>query len=423
MVRRLEFGRTLLATAVGRLRSRREDSDVRADRSQNTLREGPAPLRAHALLRPAPRLPLHLARQRAIRRRTLRSATAGPRRSASGQADPAAAPPSTRALLTSAPFDGERSGPETSRRRDGPCARTGNEHLTAGDAQSTARHVRPQQRANPACPSPRQRPHKSSRRPRRLHAAPHHNRELGRHTRPSPATWFRARRARQQRPASRASRARSRDQRRMARGPQRALASTQPEATHWHHNDTPQRTLARPKPRAALACRHDVQRVRSWPHRRAFSLAWPAILSNISVPLVGLIDTAMLGHFSDEANLGAAALGSTVLGAVFWLFSLPPHRHNKPGRSRIGRQSARRCPHPRSTLGPPCGWVGHRHPRGAVGASSRRSCACSRPTTRSQTLPPRSPRSGWRARRRCCSPRDRGLVHWRGGHASAPCWW
>ena len=61
--------------------------------------------------------------------------------------------------------------------------------------------------------------------------------------------------------------------------------------------------------------------VRSWPHRRAFALAWPAILSNISVPLVGLIDTAMLGHFSDEKNLGAAALGSTVLGAAFWLLS------------------------------------------------------------------------------------------------------
>ena len=60
---------------------------------------------------------------------------------------------------------------------------------------------------------------------------------------------------------------------------------------------------------------------RALPHRRAFALAWPAILSNISVPLVGLIDTAMLGHFSDEVNLGAAALGSTILGAVFWLMS------------------------------------------------------------------------------------------------------
>lgn len=57
------------------------------------------------------------------------------------------------------------------------------------------------------------------------------------------------------------------------------------------------------------------------PHRRAFSLAWPAILSNISVPLVGLVDTAMLGHFSNELNLGAVALGATVLGAVFWLVS------------------------------------------------------------------------------------------------------
>ncbi|WP_430868778.1 MATE family efflux transporter [Demequina aurantiaca] len=63
------------------------------------------------------------------------------------------------------------------------------------------------------------------------------------------------------------------------------------------------------------------QLVSGLPHRRAFSLAWPAILSNISVPLVGLVDTAMLGHFSDELNLGAVALGATVLGAVFWLMS------------------------------------------------------------------------------------------------------
>lgn len=61
--------------------------------------------------------------------------------------------------------------------------------------------------------------------------------------------------------------------------------------------------------------------VTALPHRRAFALAWPAILSNISVPLVGLVDTAMLGHFSDEYNLGAVALGATVLGAVFWLVS------------------------------------------------------------------------------------------------------
>ncbi|WP_084126017.1 MATE family efflux transporter [Demequina sp. NBRC 110054] len=61
--------------------------------------------------------------------------------------------------------------------------------------------------------------------------------------------------------------------------------------------------------------------LRGLPHRRAFSLAWPAILSNITVPLVGLVDTAMLGHFSDATHLGAVAIGATVIGAVTWLLN------------------------------------------------------------------------------------------------------
>ncbi|WP_062299870.1 MATE family efflux transporter [Demequina maris] len=55
------------------------------------------------------------------------------------------------------------------------------------------------------------------------------------------------------------------------------------------------------------------------PHRRAFSLAWPAIVGNVTVPLVGLVDTAMLGHYSDATNIGAVALGATVLSAIMWL--------------------------------------------------------------------------------------------------------
>ncbi|WP_052406111.1 MATE family efflux transporter [Demequina mangrovi] len=55
------------------------------------------------------------------------------------------------------------------------------------------------------------------------------------------------------------------------------------------------------------------------PHRRAFALAWPAIVGNVTVPLVGLVDTAMLGHFSDATHIGAVALGSTVLSALMWL--------------------------------------------------------------------------------------------------------
>ncbi|MFW2513408.1 MATE family efflux transporter [Demequina sp. SO4-13] len=57
------------------------------------------------------------------------------------------------------------------------------------------------------------------------------------------------------------------------------------------------------------------------PHRHALSLAWPMIVANISVPLVGLVDTAMLGNFSDAQNLGAVAAGAIVLSAAYWVLS------------------------------------------------------------------------------------------------------
>ncbi len=48
--------------------------------------------------------------------------------------------------------------------------------------------------------------------------------------------------------------------------------------------------------------------------------AWPAILSNISVPLLGLVDSGVLGHLSSEIYLGGVAIGSTLFTLVFWAF-------------------------------------------------------------------------------------------------------
>ncbi len=45
------------------------------------------------------------------------------------------------------------------------------------------------------------------------------------------------------------------------------------------------------------------------------------IVANVSVPLVGLVDTAMLGNFSNQIHLGAVALGALVMSASFWLLS------------------------------------------------------------------------------------------------------
>ncbi|WP_407314869.1 MATE family efflux transporter [Pseudomonas sp. nanlin1] len=47
-------------------------------------------------------------------------------------------------------------------------------------------------------------------------------------------------------------------------------------------------------------------------HRRVWALAAPMILSNVSVPLVALVDSAVVGHLPHAHQLGAVAVGSTL---------------------------------------------------------------------------------------------------------------
>jgi MATE family multidrug resistance protein len=54
--------------------------------------------------------------------------------------------------------------------------------------------------------------------------------------------------------------------------------------------------------------------------KRILQLAWPIMLSNITVPLLGLVDTAVLGHLDDVSYLGAVALGSQVVTLLLWSF-------------------------------------------------------------------------------------------------------
>jgi MATE family multidrug resistance protein len=54
--------------------------------------------------------------------------------------------------------------------------------------------------------------------------------------------------------------------------------------------------------------------------KRILQLAWPIMLSNITVPLLGLVDTAVLGHLDEVSYLGAVALGSQVVTLLLWSF-------------------------------------------------------------------------------------------------------
>ena len=53
--------------------------------------------------------------------------------------------------------------------------------------------------------------------------------------------------------------------------------------------------------------------------RKLLQLAIPMILSNITVPLLGLVDTAVLGHLEEAYYLGGVAVGAMVISLIFWL--------------------------------------------------------------------------------------------------------
>ena len=50
------------------------------------------------------------------------------------------------------------------------------------------------------------------------------------------------------------------------------------------------------------------------------NIALPAIVTNITVPLLGLVDTAIVGHMGAAAYIGAIAVGSMIFNLVYWVF-------------------------------------------------------------------------------------------------------
>ena len=53
---------------------------------------------------------------------------------------------------------------------------------------------------------------------------------------------------------------------------------------------------------------------------RVWKIAWPIVLSNASVPLLGLADTFVIGNLGDAALIGAIAVGAMIFSFVYWGF-------------------------------------------------------------------------------------------------------
>lgn len=54
--------------------------------------------------------------------------------------------------------------------------------------------------------------------------------------------------------------------------------------------------------------------------RSILTQAWPIMLGQTTVPLVGLVDTAVIGWTGDAAALAGVALGTAIISFIFWAF-------------------------------------------------------------------------------------------------------
>src|SRR6516164_10179554 len=54
--------------------------------------------------------------------------------------------------------------------------------------------------------------------------------------------------------------------------------------------------------------------------RQVFAIAGPAMVANLTTPLIGVVSTTAIGRLDDAALLGGVAMASVIFDCLFWLF-------------------------------------------------------------------------------------------------------
>jgi multidrug resistance protein, MATE family len=55
-------------------------------------------------------------------------------------------------------------------------------------------------------------------------------------------------------------------------------------------------------------------------HGRVLKIALPIVLSNVTIPILGIVDTGVVGQMGAAAPIGAVGIGAVVLTALYWVF-------------------------------------------------------------------------------------------------------
>src|SRR5262249_32950791 len=54
---------------------------------------------------------------------------------------------------------------------------------------------------------------------------------------------------------------------------------------------------------------------------RVFAIAGPAMIANLTTPLIGIVSTTAIGRLGDATLLGGVAMASVIFDCLFWLFA------------------------------------------------------------------------------------------------------
>src|SRR5207247_3885333 len=54
---------------------------------------------------------------------------------------------------------------------------------------------------------------------------------------------------------------------------------------------------------------------------RMFAIAGPAMIANLTTPLIGIVSTTAIGRLGDATLLGGVAMASVIFDCLFWLFA------------------------------------------------------------------------------------------------------
>ena len=55
-------------------------------------------------------------------------------------------------------------------------------------------------------------------------------------------------------------------------------------------------------------------------HARVLRIALPIVLANATVPLLGAVDTGVVGQLGAAAPIGAVGMGAVILASLYWVF-------------------------------------------------------------------------------------------------------